>query len=338
MFRLSVAVFLVGLCTLSFSHALTAETTVIAHRGASAYLPEHSREAYLLAYGQGADYLEPDLVLSADGTLIALHDKTLDATTNVAQVFPDRARDDGHFYAIDFHIDELRQLTLRERVEADTRAARYPNRWPIDRGQFQLVTFDELIELTRELNRTTGRQVGLYPELKFPGYHAAHEQDITGALIEVLTREGLPTENLPIYIQSFEPAPLQAIHQAHGERFSLIQLIGENDWAMNDVDYDAMRSREGLKAIAEYATGIGPPLTRVIDRLEGERSLNASPLLKAARELGLEVHPFTFRREGLPEGVSLEELLRAFMGPLAIEGVFTDHPDLAVSISESIRP
>lgn len=326
-----------GLCALASSFVFAAETTVIAHRGASAYLPEHSREAYLLAYGQGADYLEPDLVLSADGTLIALHDKTLDATTNVAQVFPKRARDDGHFYAIDFHIDELRRLSLRERIEPATGAPRFPDRWPSDQGQFQLVTFEELIELTRELNRSTGRQVGLYPELKFPTYHAEHDQDITQAVIEILTRENLPAENLPIFIQCFEPVPLRAIHQAHGKRFDLIQLIGENSWDMNQIDYDAMRSRDGLKAIASYAVGIGPPLTRLIEGPDTQGKIAASQMLKTARELSLEVHPFTFRREGLPQGLNLEDLLKAFMGPLAIEGVFTDNPDLAISVRESLR-
>lgn len=337
MFRPFALAFVMGLCAFSSTAVFAADTLVIAHRGASAYLPEHSREAYILAYGQGADYLEPDLVLSADGTLIAMHDKTLDATTNVAQVFPKRARDDGHFYVIDFDIDELRQLTLRERIEPATGAPRFPERWPSDQSQFQLVTLEELIQLTRELNRSTGRQVGLYPELKFPAYHAEHQQDITQALIDTLTREQLPAENLPIFIQSFEPEPLRAIHQTHGERFKLIQLIGENDWVMNDIDYEAMRNREGLEAIAEYAAGIGPSLNRLIDGPDGQGEMAPSPLLKNARELGLKVHPFTFRREGLPQGTSLESLLKTFMGPLAIDGVFTDNPDVAVSIKESLR-
>lgn len=336
MFRPLALAFVIGLCAFSSTPVFATDTLVIAHRGASAYLPEHSREAYILAYGQGADYLEPDLVLSADGTLVAMHDKALDATTNVAQVFPKRARDDGHFYVIDFHINELRQLTLRERIEPITGAARFPERWPSNQGQFHLVTFEELIQLTRELNRTTGRQVGLYPELKFPAYHAEHGQDITQALINALEREQLPAENLPVFIQSFEPEPLRAIHQTHGEHFKLIQLIGENDWDMNEIDYDAMRSREGLEAIAEYAVGIGPPLTRLIDGPDGQGEIAPSPLLKHARELGLEVHPFTFRREGLPPGATLEGLLKTFMGPLAIEGVFTDNPDIAVSIKESL--
>lgn len=311
------------------------DALVIAHRGASAYLPEHTLPAYALAYGQGADYLEPDLVLTADGVLIALHDKTLDATTNVAEVFPDRAREDGGFYAIDFTLEEIRQLNARERVEADSMKARYSERWPVDLGRFEVVTFDELIELTRELNRSTGRRVGVYPELKFPAFHAEHGQDIATVLIETLLRHDLPSETLPVFVQSFEPEPLQRIHEQHGDRFALIQLIGENDWDMNTVDYDAMRSQEGLQSVAEYAVGIGPPLLRLIEGADGQPSMAPSEFMNRARDLGLKIHPYTFRREGLPAGVTLEGLLQLFIGPLGIDGVFTDNPDVALKIREA---
>jgi len=157
--------------------AASAESLVIAHRGASAYLPEHSLEAYALAYGQGADFLEPDLVMTADDHLIALHDLTLEATTNVAELFPDRARADGGFYAVDFTLAEIRQLTMQERVEPASGQARYPERWPVGAGRFRVVEFNELIEFTRELNRATGRRVGLYPETKAPQFHAEQGKD-----------------------------------------------------------------------------------------------------------------------------------------------------------------
>lgn len=113
------------------------DTLIIAHRGASAYLPEHTFEAYLLACGQGADFIEPDLVMTADDHLIALHDLTLDATTDVSQVFPDRAREDGEFYAIDFTLEELRRLKVSERIEPGSGEARYGDRWPPELGTFR---------------------------------------------------------------------------------------------------------------------------------------------------------------------------------------------------------
>ena len=310
-----------------------AETQIIAHRGASAYLPEHTREAYLLAYGQGADFLEPDLVLSADGVLVALHDATLEATSDVAEVFPDRARGDGRFYAFDFTLAELRRLNFGERVDPITGRARFPQRWPVGQGGFGIVTFDELLELTLELNRSTGRAVGVYPELKFPRLHRESGLDITAALITALEAHGLPRDDFPVFIQCFEPEPLQRIRAEHGDRYSLVQLIGENRWAMNRVNYDQMRSPEGLQRIAEYADGIGIAFARLIET-DADDNARPSELFERARGLGLEIHPYTLRRESMPNGVELERMLDLLIHELKVEALFTDHPDVALSVRE----
>lgn len=328
MLNMLAAVFLAA--TVAPAHEpATSDALIIAHRGASAYLPEHTFEAYLLAYGQGADFIEPDLVLTADGHLIALHDLTLEATTNVAEVFPDRAREDGRYYAIDFRLEEIRRLRVSERIEADSGQARYPERWPPSLGEFRIVTLEDLIVWLTELNRATGRRVGLYPETKFPAFHAKSGQDIADALLRVLVRHDLPNPSMPIFIQSFEPAPLERIRRDHGNRFSLIQLIGSNDWQMNNVDYECMITPAGLQGVAAYADGIGPPLTALFE-FDSNRRPMPSPLFRSARDMKLEIHPFTFRREGLPEGQSLESLLDIFLHEFEIDGLFTDHPDVAV--------
>lgn len=328
---LVVALMIAAGVSISASAGVLAETRIIAHRGASAYLPEHSREAYLLAYGMGADFLEPDLVLSADGVLVSLHDATLEATTDVAELYPDRVRSDGRWYALDFTLAELRRLNLRERVEPDSGQPRYPDRWPSERGRFNLVSFDELVEWTTELNRMTGRSVGLYPELKFPALHAEHGHDIAAALVAALDRHGLPRAELPVFIQCFEPAPLQRLRAEHGQRFRLVQLIGENAWAMNAIDYDAMRSPGGLAAVAAYADAIGPPLARLVELDDADRPVPSS-LFREARALEMEIHPFTFRRESMPAGITLEQMLGLFMHELKVEALFTDHTDIAVAV------
>ncbi|MDT8437593.1 MAG: glycerophosphodiester phosphodiesterase [Wenzhouxiangellaceae bacterium] len=302
-------------------------TRIIAHRGASAHLPEHTREAYLLAYGMGADFLEPDLVMTADGALISLHDATLEATTDVAQRFPTRDRGDGRFYAMDFTLAEIRSLNFNERVEPDSGLARYPARWPVGQGRFQPVTLAELIKLVTRLNRTTGRAVGIYPEIKFPSLHREAGHDITAAVVEELLAHELPRADLPVFIQCFEPEPLVRIRREHGDRFALVQLIGENDWAMNEVDYDAMRTPEGLSAIARYADAIGPPIARLVPTDSADRAL-----LERARANGLAVHPYTFRRESMPPGVTLERMLALFIHDLKIDALFTDHPDIALAV------
>ena len=134
---------------------------IIAHRGASGYLPEHTKEALILAYMQGADYIEQDLVLSKDDELIVLHDIHLAATTNVEAIYPNRKRNDGRYYVIDFTLDELRQLSIHER-QNQSNVLVYPNRY---RGtaHFSITTFDEQIELIQELNRRFNRDTGWYP-------------------------------------------------------------------------------------------------------------------------------------------------------------------------------
>jgi len=336
-FRLGLAALLVSAAGGSISASagasadVLADTRIIAHRGASAYLPEHSREAYLLAYGMGADFLEPDLMLTADGALISLHDATLDATTDVARRYPNRARPDGHWYPFDFTLDELRALTLRERVEPDSGRARYPQRWPADRGRFQITSFDDLVELTVELNRMTGRRVGLYPELKFPQLHAAQGLDITAALVEALQQHDLPRADLPLFVQCFEPDPLQRLRAAYGDRLQLVQLIGENDWAMNLIDYDAMWSESGLAAVAAYADAIGPPLARLVEIDVGGAAVPTVHFGRA-RRLGLKIHPYTFRRESMPAGIKLEAMLQWFIHEQKVDALFTDHPDLAAAV------
>jgi glycerophosphoryl diester phosphodiesterase len=312
------------------------ETRIVAHRGASAYLPEHTREAYLLAYGQGADYLEPDLVMTRDGVLVARHDLTLEETTDVESVFPGRARDDGRWYVVDFTLAELRRLNVHERVVPATGNARWPGRWPPARGRFGIVTFDELVEFVVELNRATGRTVGVYPELKRPAFHAEHGMDMTAALLASLDRHELPHANLPVLVQCFVPGPLEAIRRAHGDRFELIQLIGEASWGVSDVDYDAMRSAEGLARVAGYADGIGVPIGRLVEPSR-QAGLRVLPLLAEARRTGLAVHPFTFRRESMPTGVTLEAMLELFIDELAVDALFTDHPDVAVAIRRAVR-
>lgn len=311
--------------------AQATDTRIVAHRGASAYLPEHTREAYLLAYGQGADYLEPDLVMTRDGVLVARHDLTLEETTDAAEVYPGRARDDGRFYVADFTLAELRRLNVRERVVAATGRARYPDRWPPGRGRFGIVTFDELVEFVVGLNRATGRAVGLYPELKRPRFHAEQGLDMTAALLRALAEHDLPRADLPVIVQCFVPGPLRAIRSEHGDRFELIQLIGEASWGESALDYDAMRSPAGLARVATYADGIGVPIGRLVGPAD-DGGLRTLPLLAEARKAGLAVHPFTFRRESMPVGVTLEAMLELFIDELAVEALFTDHPDVAIAV------
>ena len=170
---------LATLCLLACSSA-NADTTVIAHRGASGYLPEHTLAAYAMAYAQGADFIEPDLVLTRDQVLVARHETMLDDTTDVAERFPERRASDGHFYAADLDYAELATLRTREYR---------PGRFPRAARLFPVPRFDEILTLVSGLNAVTGCSVGLYPELKSPTWHRERGLDQVRALRQALARQ-----------------------------------------------------------------------------------------------------------------------------------------------------
>ncbi len=310
-------------------------STVIAHRGASGYLPEHTLAAYAYAYALGADYLEPDVVITRDGQAIALHDLYLDAVTDVRERFIDRARADGLHYVVDFTLEEIRSLTLNERIEPETGEQRYPARFPADKGTFRVVTLAELIELTQGLNASTGRSVGIYPELKAPAFHESHDHDITAIVLEILERYGYRSAEDLCLIQSFEPEPLRRLRTEFGTDLRLVQLLGENAWAMNAIDYDPMYTPAGLADIAAYADAIGPPLTRILDGMDADGAPRLTSLVADAHAAGLLVHPYTFRADTLPAGVSLEQLLELFVHRIGVDGLFIDHPDRLIRLLEA---
>ena len=146
-------------------------TLVIAHRGACGYLPEHTLEAKAYAHALGADFIEQDVVATRDNQLIVLHDIHLEGVTNVADLYPDRHREDGRYYARDFELAEIRGLSAGERRGSDGITAAFPNRFPVGVGNFRVPTLREEIKLIQGMNRSTGREAGIYPEIKSPGWH-----------------------------------------------------------------------------------------------------------------------------------------------------------------------
>lgn len=145
--------------------AQDAPQIVIAHRGASGYLPEHTLEAKAMAHAQGAHYIEQDLVLTKDDVPVVLHDIHIDTVTDVVEKFPTRKRDDGRYYALDFTLAELKTLRATERFNAVTGKQVYPNRFPKGQGRFEIATLAEELQLIQGLNHSTGRVAGIYPEI-----------------------------------------------------------------------------------------------------------------------------------------------------------------------------
>jgi glycerophosphoryl diester phosphodiesterase len=326
----------VALASLTVAVPLAAQDAmlVIAHRGASAERPEHTLAAYELAIEQGADYIEPDLVATKDLVLVARHESELSGTTDVASrpEFEDRRRDktiDGQrvagWFAEDFTLAELRTLRARERIPTLRPAnARYDGLW-------QVPTLAEIVQLVRLKEAETGRRIGLYPEIKHPTFMLQTERiDLVDLLLRDLKALGLTAAD-PVFIQSFDAAPLRRLRQRSD--FKLVQLVAPTGGPADEptLRYAEMVTPSGLAEIARYADVLGAHIALVL----GPDGTPTS-LVTDAKAAGLAVHAWTVRPENefLPEGlrsgddpkgrgcgdVRFAQMLKA----AGVAGVFTD--------------
>jgi glycerophosphoryl diester phosphodiesterase len=303
---------------------------IIAHRGASGHLPEHTLPAKALAYAMGADYLEQDLVATRDDQLVVLHDIHLDRVTDVAERFRGRAREDGRYYARDFDLAEILTLKVHERTDAAGRPV-FPGRFPSAGEEFRIHTFDRELQLVADLREKGAHPVGIYPEIKAAAWHQHEGVDTTLLVLDALHRFGYTKHDDPIYLQCFEEQELRRVRHELGCELKLVQLIGEDDWTPEPTNFAAMRTPQGLEKLAETVDGIGPWLNQLYELDEIDGRVRESGLVGLAHGHGLVVHPYTFRSDALPEGFeSFDSLLDYMIDELAIDGLFTDFPDAVV--------
>jgi len=330
------AIFLSGLLIVMFLAGLTfpafgegqLDKIVIAHRGASGYLPEHTLESYAMAYALGADFIETDLALTKDGIFVCIHDIYLEYTTNVREVFPERARKDRHWYVVDFSLEEIKQLNVHERVRANG-IPYFPSRFPLSFSKFEVPTFREMIELIQGLNKSTGSNVGIYPEIKKPGWHVQQGFPMEEALLEMLNQYGYKGEDANIFIQCFEAEPLKKLCFDLGTDLPLVLLTWEKNWNYGgDVKpFTAKLTEDILDEIAMYADGIGPYKNRI--------EVNPA-IVQWAHERGLLVHTWTMRADSLPvQYQDFDEELFRFYITYKVDGVFTDFTDKAIQFLRS---
>ncbi|MBA3574498.1 MAG: glycerophosphodiester phosphodiesterase [Pseudonocardiales bacterium] len=329
---------------------------VIGHRGAAGYRPEHTLASYELAARLGADYIEPDLVSTKDGVLVARHEPEISQTTDVAQhpEFTGRKTTkviDGQpltgWFTEDFTLAELKTLRAVERIPA------VRQRNTIYNGRYQVPTFGEVIALRQRLSKELGREIGIYPETKHPSYYRSVDLPLEPELVDALNRAGLNRPGAPVFVQSFEVGNLQALHSQL--RVPLIQLIDSTGAPADFVAAGDMRTYSdlltpaGLAAIARYAAGIGPAKDRIVPRDAAGFSQQPTSLVRDAHAAGLLVHPFTFRNENqfLPAearssgdpnayGDAFAEYQQFYT--LGVDGVFSDMPDTAVAARTESLP
>lgn len=307
---------------------------VIAHRGASGYLPEHTIAAKAMAYAMGADYVEQDLVMTRDDRIIVLHDHHLDQVTNVRDVFPDRVRQDGKYYVIDFTFAELEELAVIERFEMSDgqQVPVFAGRFPLGKSKFRIHTFAEEIELVQGLNKSSGKDIGIYPEIKSADFHMQEGKDISRAVLKVLKTYGYIKKSDKVYLQSFEARELKRIHDEllpeMGMDIKLVQLL----WPPDDSEW--IKKKGSMGEIAAYADGIGPEMSLVISKESIVGNIQATGLVASAHSAGLVVHPYTFRVESaeIPAyAKNYTDLLNIFLFQIGVDGVFTDFPDITVN-------
>lgn len=330
----------------------TGSKIVIAHRGASGYLPEHTLPAKALAYGQGADYLEQDLVMTKDDRLIVLHDHYLDRVTDVADKFPDRKRSDGRYYAIDFTLSEVQSLKFTEefKIENGKRQQVWPNRFPMFKSEFRIHTFEDEIEFIQGLNHSSNKNIGIYPEIKAPWFHRNEGKDISLKTLETLKKYGYTKKDDRVYVQCFDPNETKRIHdelmQQVGIDLKIIQLIAKTDWEetfekqadgkLVNYSYDWMFEPGAMKEIAKYADGIGPQYPMLIAEGSVKGNVKFTPMVKEAHENGLQVHPYTLRADLIPDYADdMTDLFAIVYDGAGVDGVFSDFPDLAVQYLKS---
>jgi len=319
--------------TMAAAAAQTNGPLVIAHRGASGYLPEHTLAAKAMAYGQGADYLEQDLVLTKDDVPVVLHDIHIDTVTDVAARFPERKRADGRFYALDFTLAELKQLRVSERFNAKTGRAVFAKRYQSGESpaEFRITSLEEELQLVQGLNHSTGRNVGIYPEIKHPKWHREQGRDISKIVLPILARYGYATRDAACFLQCFEWAEVKRIRSELGWKGRMVMLIEAKAKGDDGTDHEALCTEAGLKRLAETVDGVGPALGRIVT-WDADGKAKFSDFMKYAHAAGLIVHPYTVRIDELPRNCpSAEALHAALFREAKVDGVFTDFPDVTLA-------
>ncbi|MDG2940095.1 glycerophosphodiester phosphodiesterase [Bisgaard Taxon 10/6] len=321
---------------------------VIAHRGASGYLPEHTLESKALAFGQKADYLEQDLAMTKDNRLIVIHDHFLDGLTDVAKKFPNRKRADGRYYVIDFTLKEIQSLEMTEnfKTENGKQTQVYPNRFPLWKSHFRIHTFEDELEFIQGLEKSSGKKIGIYPEIKAPWLHHKEGKDIAKATLEVLKKYGYTKKSDTVYLQTFDFNELKRIKTQllpqMGMDLKLVQLIAYSDWHETEeknadgkwvnYDYDWMFKDGAMAEVAKYADGVGPGWYMLVDEKQSKAgNIVYTPLVNELKKYRMELHPYTVRKDALPPFFSdVNQMYDALLNKAGATGVFTDFPDTAV--------
>lgn len=308
--------------------SLAKSMVVISHRSASGYLPEHTLEGAAVAHSMGADFIEPDVVLTKDKIPIVLHDIYLEGTTDVEKKFLDRKRNDGHYYVIDFSLKEIKTLKVKERVNPHTKKSIFPSRFPQGLGSFSVPTLEELFELISGMNKSRKKEVGIYPEIKRPDFYRRNHYDSAKIIYDKIVSLKKRMLNVGVVIQCFESETLKRIREEFKDSEvvlnQLFPISDEGEFDYNKIDKAYLD--QTFKKISKYANIIGPHYQFVLDK-KGE----STGFVDLAKHYKLKTHVYTLRMDQLPKyAKSLGDLVN-MLKKIGVDGAFTDFTDLMSS-------
>lgn len=322
-----------SLCITVIGSAAEYEPKVAAHRGASGYLPEHTIPAKTMAYALGPDFIEQDVIMTKDGVLMVMHDPQLDTTTDVAKKFPGRQRKDGKFYAADFTLPEIESLTVTERFDPSTGNAVFQGRFPVDSGiAFKVPRFEDELKLIQGLNKSTGKDIGVYVEVKEPAFYSREGKDITGAVIEMLDKYGYNKPDGNSILQIFDYDAVKDA-RAKGWKGELAMLVTKNGQHLTDDKkiHQWLMTPEGLAEVSKYASIYAPGFTLLAEPAEDGKGYKNTGLADLARKNGMKVHSWTFRKDSPWAGfANSDEALDAAFKDIRLDGLFSDFPDVVI--------
>lgn len=316
---------------------------VAAHRGASGYLPEHTIPAKTMAYALNPDFIEQDVVMTKDGVLMIMHDPDLDTTTDVAKKFPGRQRENGKFYAADFTWPEIETLVVTERFDPKTGKPVFSGRFPVDTGiEFRVPKFEDELKLIQGLNKSTGKNIGVYVEVKEPEFYKAEGKDITKSVIDMLTKYGYNSPDANAILQIFDYDAVKAARK-HGWKGDLAMLVLRGGQNLTDDKsvHEWLLTPEGIAEVSKYATIYAPWFSHLAVPNEDGKGYRISNIAEEARKNGMKVHSWTLRKDAPFKGFeNTRQALDAAFKEIKLDGMFSDHPDVLVEYLEEngMRP
>lgn len=334
--------FLLGSQSWAIGADSTYEPKVAAHRGASGYLPEHTLPAKTMAYAMNPDYIEQDVIMTKDGVLMVMHDPQLDTTTDVAKKFPGRSRADGKYYAADFTLPEIETLTVTERFDPATGKPVFSGRFPGDSGiEFRVPKFEDELKLIQGLNKSTGKNIGVYVEVKEPAFYAREGKDITQAVIDMLTKYGYNSPDANSILQIFDYDAVKAARDK-GWKGELAMLVTKGGQHLTDdkQTHAWLMTPEGMAEVAKYATIYAPGFT-LLAQPDDKGGYKITELADLARKNGMKVHSWTLRKDQLWPGFKdTNQALDAAFKEIKLDGLFSDFPDTVVEYLQEngLRP